>query len=244
MMGAALLTSRACLRSGAGKLVSAIPSSGLSIFQSALPEAICVVDLNPDKLENLPEDYNEYTAIGAGPGIGKDKETRKLLKTLLAGISKPLVLDADALNIIAEEKWMDQFPANLIITPHFLEFTRLFGHSANDFDRLNRAIDLAGKYGIYIVLKGRHTLVATPGGRGYINTTGNPGMAKGGSGDVLTGLITGLLVQSYSLPDACLAGVFIHGMAGDLAITSVSEHSLLASDIIEQIGPAFIELAS
>ena len=241
MMGAALLASKACLRTGVGKLYSAIPSHALTIFQSALPEAIGIPDPDMDILSHLPPKIHQYQGIGAGPGIGKQPATRALLRSLLE-TKLPMVLDADALNIIAEENLIDSVPENSVITPHAGEFVRLFGESGNDFERAGKAIAKAREYGIYIILKGRHTLIATPEGRAYFNLTGNPGMAKGGSGDILTGMITGFLAQSYTVLDACKLAVCIHGMAGDLARDRYSEHAMLASDIIEEIGAAFKKL--
>jgi NAD(P)H-hydrate epimerase len=242
MMGAAILAAKACLRSGVGKLFSATPSDGLTIFQQALPEAICITDKDPGILTSLPPDPGQYQAIGAGPGIGNAPGTRTMIRQVLAAGTKALVLDADALNIVAEDQLLDAVPENTVITPHIAEFTRLFGTSINDFERARLAISKAREYKIFIILKGRHTLVATPDGKGFFNLTGNPGMAKGGSGDVLTGIITGLAAQSYPPEDACKIAVFLHGMAGDLARDRYSEHAMLASDIIEEIGPAFKKL--
>ncbi len=242
MMGAAVLAAKACLRSGVGKLYCAIPSDGLTIFQQALPEAICITDRDPGILTTLPPDPGQYQAIGAGPGIGKTPGTRAMIRDLLQAGTKIMVLDADALNIIAEDQLMDTVPENTVITPHVAEFTRLFGTSINDFERARLAISKAREYKIFIILKGRHTLVATPEGNGFFNLTGNPGMAKGGSGDVLTGMISGLAAQSYPPEEACKLAVFLHGLAGDLARDRYSEHAMLASDIIEEIGPAFKKL--
>jgi ADP-dependent NAD(P)H-hydrate dehydratase / NAD(P)H-hydrate epimerase len=242
MMGASLLAARACLRSGAGKLFSAVPANALNIFQSAFPEAICIPDPDSDMLTRLPDNIDRFDAVGAGPGLGKNGPTRKLVKDLMTS-GWPLVLDADALNIIAEDKLTALLPKGSIITPHIGEFTRLFGKAENDFERVSLAMEKAIELGIYIILKGRYTLIATPGGKGFFNTTGNPGMAKGGSGDVLTGIITGLLAASYSAGEACKLAVCLHGIAGDLARDRYSEHAMLASDIVEEIGPAFRQLS-
>lgn len=243
MMGAALLAAKACLRSGVGKLYCAIPSDGLTIFQQALPEAICITDLDTGILTSLPPDSGQYEVIGAGPGIGKASGTRAMIMDLLKAGTKTLVLDADALNIIAEDQLMGAVPENTIITPHMAEFTRLFGTIINDFEGAHLVISKAREFKIFIILKGRHTLVATPEGKGFFNLTGNPGMAKGGSGDVLTGMIAGLAAQSYLPEEACKLAVFLHGLAGDLARDKYSEYAMLASDIIEEIGPAFKKLA-
>lgn len=243
MMGASLLAAKACLRTGTGKVYSAIPSGGLIITQSALPEAICLPDPSTDVLTQLPGDLGRFQAIGAGPGIGKAVGTRAMVKDLLDRTTTPLILDADALNIIAEDNLMHQLPKGTIITPHIGEFNRLFGTAVNDFDRTQLAMEKARESGIYIILKGRYTLVTTPQGKGYFNVTGNPGMAKGGSGDVLTGMITGLIAQQYTAEDACKLAVCLHGIAGDLARDRYSEQAMLATDIIEEIGNSFRMLA-
>ncbi len=239
MIGAALMAAKACLRTGVGKLFCAIPSPALPILQSAIPEAICIPDPSGDRLSRLPDDMKRFTAVGAGPGMGKDMATRQLVRDLISQPQQPLVLDADALNIIAEDGLIQNLPPDTVITPHLGEFSRLFGTSANDFDRLRLALDRAKQQGIYIILKGRYTLIATPEGKGYFNLTGNPGMAKGGSGDVLTGMITGFLAQSYPVPEACKLAVCLHGIAGDLARDRHSEHAMLPTDIIDEIGDAF-----
>jgi len=242
MMGASLLAARACLRSGAGKLYCAVPAESLSVFQSAFPDAISIPDPDSDMLTRLPDNIDRFDVIGAGPGLGKNGSTRKLVKELLTS-DRPLVLDADALNIIAEDKLTGLLPKGSVITPHVGEFTRLFGETGNDFERVDLAMEKARELGIFVILKGRYTLIATPGGKGFFNTTGNPGMAKGGSGDVLTGIITGLLAQSYGVEEACKLAVCLHGIAGDLARDRYSEHAMLASDIVEEIGPAFRKLS-
>jgi len=219
-------------------LYSAVPADALSIFQSALPDAISIADPDSDILTRLPDNIERFDAVGAGPGLGKDGLTKKLLKDLLSS-GRPLVLDADALNIIAEDQLTVLLPKESIITPHIGEFTKLFGTSDDDFERVRLAIEKAMELGIYIILKGRYTLIATPEGKGFFNTTGNPGMAKGGSGDVLTGIITGLRAQSYPVEGACKLAVCLHGIAGDLARDRYTEHAILSSYIVEEICPSF-----
>ncbi len=243
MMGAAMLAAKACLRSGPGKLFCAVPSDALNIFQSYLPEAICLPDPETRVISRLPADLVKYQSIGAGPGLGKDMKTSTMIRSLLQSGHQRLVLDADALNIIAEEKLLVSIPENSVLTPHMGEFARLFGVLDNDFEKISMAIEKAQEYHQYIILKGKYTLIATPRGKGFFNQTGNPGMAKGGSGDVLTGILTGLLAQDYSIEDACRLGVFIHGKSGDLARDLHSEHAMLASDIIDAMGEAFKDLA-
>jgi NAD(P)H-hydrate epimerase len=242
MMGAAILAARACLRSGVGKLVSRVPGCGLDLMQVAAPEVICSVDENKDFLANLPGDLSPYTAIGIGPGIGKASFTRDLIRKMLRVKDIPMVLDADALNIIAEEGWQQDIPPGSVITPHIGEFSRLFGTDDDHFARLNKALEISTRMGIFIVVKGQNSFLSTPNGQGYFNSTGNPGMAKAGSGDVLTGMITGLLAQKYSEEQACRISVFIHGMAGDMAKNHHSILGVTASDIIDKIGICYVKI--
>ncbi|MGE5424671.1 MAG: NAD(P)H-hydrate dehydratase, partial [Syntrophothermus sp.] len=194
-MGAAVLAARACLRTGAGLVTSHIPASGNDILQIAVPETM----VEPDHDENILSEIHDltpYTAIGAGPGLGMAEQTAKTLKFLIQNAGRPLVLDADALNILGENKtWLSFLPAGSILTPHPKEFERIAWKTENDFERNERQRELSQKHGIYIVLKGAHTAITTPEGKCYFNSTGNPGMATGGSGDVLTGIITGMMAQ-------------------------------------------------
>jgi NAD(P)H-hydrate epimerase len=242
MMGASVLAAGACLRAGAGKLVCRIPGVGLNLMQGAVPEAICSLDPNPDYLEHLPGDLNDYQAVGAGPGLGKTAATRTLIDALLEKTKIPLVLDADALSIIAEEGWQERIPAGSIITPHIKEFDRLFGTYSHHHLRVKAAVDIATRLGICIALKGRYSLVATPAGEGFFNPTGNPGMAKAGTGDVLTGMVTGMLAQGYDPGTACRLAVYLHGMAGDLARLEHSDYGIIASDLIEKIGFCYLKV--
>jgi ADP-dependent NAD(P)H-hydrate dehydratase / NAD(P)H-hydrate epimerase len=242
MMGAAILAARACLRSGVGKLVSRVPGCGLDLMQLAAPEVICSVDENQDFLANPPVDLLPYSAIGIGPGIGKAPFTRELIRKMLRNREIPMVLDADALNIIAEEGWQREIPPGTVITPHIGEFSRLFGSDNDHFARIQKALQLSTELGIFIVVKGRNSFLSTPNGKGYFNSTGNPGMAKGGSGDVLTGMITGLLAQKYSVEQACRISVYVHGMAGDMAEKYHSTIGITASDIIDKIGFCYVKI--
>jgi NAD(P)H-hydrate epimerase len=241
MMGAAILAAGGCLRSGVGKLVCRIPGAGLDIMQISIPEAICSVDDDTDRLANMPK-LAPYQAIGVGPGIGDHQVTRTLLDRLLKEATIPMVLDADALNIIAAEKWQDRLKAGMVISPHPGEFKRLFGEFSTDFTRLEACMELSTRQQICVILKGHYSFLSTPSGKAYFNSTGNPGMAKAGSGDVLTGMITSFLAQKYSVDKACLLSAYLHGKAGDLAESSMGQPSFLASDIIKFIGPAFSEL--
>lgn len=237
-MGAATLASRACLRSGVGLLTVHCPRAGYLVLQISVPEAMTLPDAQEHYLTQLP-DLGAYQAIGAGPGLGKAPATRQLIRDLLQTAQVPLVLDADALNLIAEEGLLPQLPAQAILTPHPKEFERLAGKAENDYHRLQLLQQLCRQHQCYIVLKGGHTCIGTPEGSLYFNCTGNPGMATGGTGDVLTGIITALAAQHYTPLEACLLGVYVHGLAGDLAKDEKGEIALVASDLIEKLGAAF-----
>ena len=243
MMGAAVLSAKACLRSGVGKLTCYTCEAGYNILQTSVPEAMCRVV--GDQFIKGKIDLHDFDVAGIGPGIGKHASHKLLLKNLFKDFKKPIVIDADALNVLSENKDLYQLiPAGSIITPHPKEFERLFGKSTSDFDRLQLALSKAGELNIFIVLKGHYTFIATPGGQGFFNSTGNAGMATAGTGDVLTGMITGLLAQKYSPLNACIFGVFLHGLAGDIAAKRISEEALIADDIIQNLGKAFIEISA
>ncbi len=232
-MGAAVLAARGALHSGIGLLTTHIPKCGYEIIQSSLPEAMCSIDDNEVIFSDI-KDFNNYNAIAVGPGIGTEKETAAGLKLLIQNFAAPIIMDADALNILSENKtWLSFIPKGSILTPHPKEFERLAGQCSNSYERMQKALELAFKYQIFIVLKGAYTLIAFPDGRAYFNSTGNPGMATGGSGDVLTGIILGLLSQGYLSSEAVTAGVYLHGLAGDIAAQRKGFEALLASDIIE-----------
>jgi hydroxyethylthiazole kinase-like uncharacterized protein yjeF len=186
----------------------------------------------------------KYKSIGIGPGLGTESITADALKVFLEKVKTPIVIDADALNLIAENKiWLELIPPNSILTPHPKEFERLFGGTKNNFERNDLQRSFSKKYNIYIVLKGAHTCISTPEGKCFFNSTGNPGMATGGSGDVLTGILTSLLSQGYNSLETSILGIFLHGLAGDVALNeTTSLESLIASDLIENIGKAFNEL--
>jgi ADP-dependent NAD(P)H-hydrate dehydratase / NAD(P)H-hydrate epimerase len=238
MMGAAVLSSLACLRSGVGKLTAYIPECGYDIIQTAVPEAMAFV-AGEDYLSSATEIEN-FNAIGIGPGIGIHQSHKKLLAGIFEKVRTPMVIDADALNIIAANKeLLNCIPPQSIITPHPKEFERLFGKTENDFERLILAETKSKELNIYIVLKGHYSFISTPHGTGYFNSTGNAGMATAGSGDVLTGIITGLLAQGYSPLESALSGVYLHGLAGDFAAAACSQEAMVAGDIIKGIGESF-----
>ncbi len=239
-MGAAVLAAKACLRAGTGLLTVHIPSKGYEIMQVSVPEAMISIDSSENVFSEIPE-LTAYPAIGIGPGLGKKEESKEALKRLFQAKLQKLVIDADALNILAEnQELLDLLPENAILTPHPKEFERLAGTSANSFERLQKQLDFSRRYRVIVVFKGAHTSVTFPDGTAFFNSTGNPGMATAGSGDVLTGIILGLLAQNYSADDAALIGVFIHGLAGDAAKVKTGETALIASDIINGLGEAFM----
>jgi NAD(P)H-hydrate epimerase len=237
--GAAVLGAKACMRSGAGLLTVHIPACGELILQTAIPEAMVDMDYEQDFITNL-NSIAKYNAIGIGPGIGCNDKTAETLLWLFENIKQPLVLDADAINLIAQNRQLQKkLPANSILTPHVGEFDRLAGASENAPERLQKACRWAVEFKSYLILKGANTAICTPNKECYFNSTGNPGMATAGSGDVLTGIILGLLAQAYSPLNASLTGVFLHGLAGDIAANEKSQESLIASDIIENLSLAF-----
>ena len=235
-MGAALMAGESCLRSGAGLLSMLVPQEGRALVQTRLPEAMLENNEGAESLSGLYE--LNYSYVGVGPGIGLATPTRVFLKSLLSTYI-PMVIDADALNIIAEEKWQSLIPKNSILTPHPKEFSRLVGSWSTDLEKLEKLRSFAISHQIIVVLKGAYTAVATPAGQISFNSTGNPGMATGGTGDILTGILTGLLAQGYAPVDAARFGVFLHGLAGDLAASAKSMEALIATDLIAQIGSAF-----
>ena len=234
-MGAALLAAKACLRSGAGLLTVHVPAGQDGVVHATLPEAMVSLDEDGTALAGLPK-FEKVSAIGVGPGIGKADGTARMLKLLIQQAPAPLVIDADAINILAENKtWLAFLPEGTILTPHPKEFDRLAGKAANDHDRLMKAKELAVRLKAVVVLKGAYTAISAPDGRTFFNATGNPGMAKGGSGDALTGIITGLRAQGLDALSAALLGVYAHGKAGDLAAEHLGMDGMLPSDLIEQL---------
>lgn len=243
MMGAAQLSALGCLRSGVGLLTLHVPQCGVDILQSSVPEAMVSSDVDFRFLSHPPV-LERYSALGVGPGLGRDDKPALFIQQLLdGGINIPLVMDADALYIMSENKhWWSRVPHNSIITPHPGEFDRLTHNHNDGFARMESAREFARTHHIVVVLKGAHTLVATPDGSVCFNSTGNSGLATGGSGDVLTGIILSLLAQGYQPSDAALVAVAIHGLAADLALSQQSEESLLPSDVIGHLGKAFLQI--
>ena len=241
-MGAAILAAHACLRSGTGLLHVHVPKVGYPIIQTALPEAMISIDRYDYYFSEVPN-LDLYNVVGIGPGLGKEPQSQAAMKLLIQNYRRPIVFDADALGILAENKtWLSFLTPNSILTPHPKEFERLVGSWKNDFEKMELARSFSKKFQVILVLKGANTAICLPDGRCYFNSTGNPGMATAGSGDVLTGIITGLLAQNYSPVHAALLGVFLHGLAGDIASRKVSEESLIAGDITKSLGKAFLKL--
>jgi len=237
-MGAAILSARAAMRSGLGMLTVSIPRQYNFEMHACLPEAM-VVDR---AIETI--DYGKFASIGIGPGLGTSSDSELIVKEIIDHFKKPILIDADAINILAANPgWLKLVPADSILTPHPKEFDRLFGASANEFERWRKAVQISNLYPITILVKGHHTLIATKG-KAYFNNTGNAGLAKAGSGDSLSGIITALLAQGYASAIAAILGVYIHGMAADLALDFESTESMLASDTIERIGDVFKLLAA
>ncbi|HRK80330.1 MAG TPA: NAD(P)H-hydrate dehydratase [Saprospiraceae bacterium] len=240
--GAAVLATRACLRSGAGLVTVHTPRCAYPILQTAAPEAMTLADAHELHISEMP-DLSPFSAIGAGCGWGQEELTANALHQLLECAVQPLVLDADALNLLAlHPEWMKLLPENTILTPHPKEFERMFGPSNNGFERLEILRKKAAELHVVIVLKGAFSCIASPDGHCYFNATGNPGMATGGSGDVLTGIITGLRAQGYAALDAAVLGVYLHGLAGDLAAKQKGQEALIAGDLIEMMGAAFLHI--
>lgn len=238
MMGAAVMSARAILRSGAGLVTVHGAKGGLQILQTAVPEAM----YEPDRNEHFITDmriHHEHQVVAIGPGIGCNEQTIDALENYLRTCSIPLVLDADALNCIARRPTLlSLLPSKTVITPHIGEFDRLFGEHNSSEARLQKAIEMAERYNIIIVLKGHYTFTVRPTGRVYINPTGNPGMATAGSGDVLTGIIASFIAQGYKPEHAAMIGVFVHGSAGDMAAEKIGEFGMTASDITSYVGKA------
>lgn len=241
-VGAALLATAAALKSGVGLVSSIIPEVAYIPLQSKLPEAMCQVG-GTTHIETI-EPYQSASAMGIGMGMGTEQASVQAFSTFLETCTLPCVFDADALNILAAHpELMTKLPEHSILTPHVGECDRLFGPSSNSMQRVEHIRMQAMRYKVCIVLKGHHTVVVTPDGDCYYNLNGNAGMAKGGSGDVLTGLMAGLLAQSYTADQAALLGVFVHGLAGDIAAEELGMQAMNASDIIDCLSAAWQKLA-
>lgn len=234
-MGAAILSSQACLRAGAGLLTTQVPKCGYSIMQIAVPESICNADPSESVLATL-HDIDAFSAIGFGPGVGTEEETKELFTSILNTSKVPMVIDADGLNILSEHpELLDKLPPNTILTPHVGEFRRLVGEFEDSEERHAKLKAFAKQYQCTVILKDAYSIIADKDARLYFNSSGNQGMATAGSGDVLTGIITALLAQGYTALEAAIIGVHFHGEAGDRAAKKRGHYALIASDIIDHI---------
>lgn len=240
-IGATVLASRAVLASGAGLVTTFIPKCGYSILQTALPEAMVITDSS----ESIITDINfeiKPQVIGLGIGMGTDPETIAALEKFLKSNKVPLVLDADGLNIISKKKTLIKLlPKRSVLTPHPKELERLIGKWKDDFDKLKKVKAFSKKYDVIVVIKGANTITVYKD-RYYVNTTGNPGLATAGTGDVLTGIITGMIAQGYDALQGTLFGVYLHGRSADIAIEDLGYQSLIASHVIDALGEAYIDL--
>ena len=243
MAGAAILSARACLRGGVGKLTVHVPESNVQIMQISVPEA--VLDVERENYFSTTFDVSDYDALAIGPGIGTESDTAQAFIEQISLAKIPIVLDADALNILGSHRgWINQLPRHTILTPHKKELFGLISTSRNSYEELELTRELAARQQVYIVIKGANSAICTPEGKVYFNCTGNPGMATAGSGDVLTGIILALLAQDYSAEQAVRLGVYLHGLAGDIASLDKGYEGLIASDIVEYLPKAFQKLKS
>jgi len=242
MAGAAILATEACLRSGVGKVTCHSPRKNVTIMQTAVPEAVLQIDREETTFSEAV-DTEDFQAVGIGPGLGQTEQTAVAIISQIRRTQCPLVCDADAINVLSTHRaWMQQLPKDIIMTPHPKEFDRLEGHSADSFERLSKARDLAQRLQAYVILKGHRSALCCPDGHIVFNNTGNAGMATGGSGDVLTGILTGLLARGYNRYEACVVGMYLHGLAGDIAARELGEESLIARDLVRYLPKAFLRL--
>ena len=241
-MGAAVLASKAVLYVGAGLLTTHIPSRGESVLQLAIPEAMVSLDESVDFLSELPNLF-PFSSIGIGPGIGRSENLFGIITTLFQSSTVPLVIDADAINVLSHQSVLQSsIPYNSILTPHRREFERLIGTHSSEDEMLLVQQKWSIKHKCILVRKSHQTVITGIDGYMYINTTGNPALAKGGSGDVLTGMITGFLAQGYSPIESALIATYVHGKAADIAVRKTNENSLLATDVILHISAALNEI--
>lgn len=239
MAGASILASQACLRSGIGLLTVHVPIHNHDILQTTVPEAIVHTDIH-ERYFAQPTHLSRYQALAIGPGIGQEEDTALAMMEQIQGSTLPIVLDADALNILSTHRnWLSRIPKRCILTPHIGELERLIGKCMDSYERLTKVKELATYLQSYIIVKGAWTAIVTPEGKYYFNPTGNSGMATGGSGDILTGMLLALLAQGYSREEACRIGVYIHGLAGDIAAERMTGIGMKAGDIIDALPEAW-----
>lgn len=242
MAGAAILAAEACLRVGVGKLTVHSPKKNVAVLQATVPEAVLQIDREETTFSEAV-DSEDFQAVGIGPGLGTTEQTAIAMIAQLRRAQCPVVCDADAINMLANHRaWLQQLPKEIILTPHPKEFDRLEGHSADSYERLSKARDMAQRISGYVILKGHHTALCCPDGHIVFNSTGNAGMATAGSGDVLTGILTGLLARGYKRREACMIGMYLHGLCGDLAANEMGEESLLARDMVRFLPKALLTI--
>ncbi len=242
-IGAVSLSSKACLKTGCGLVTVFIPKCGYTILQTAIPEVMVLTDIQDGKISDITFEI-EPKAIGIGPGLGQAVVTQNALHQFLKTSKTPLVIDADALNILSKNKeWFSLVPPKTILTPHPKELERLIGKWDSEEEKRSKAISFSKQYQVIIVMKGAPTQIID-GETVYENTTGNAALATAGTGDVLTGMITSLLAQSYEPISAAILGVYLHGLTADIALPETGYQSFIASDVIANIGKAFLSLES
>lgn len=241
-MGSVQLALKAALRSGSGLLTAFVPSCGYEIIQTAVPEAMVITDDGVREISSFP-DLGKYQALGIGIGMGTSEATTVAFSALLrTAEGKGVVLDADALNILAANpELLPLLPKMSILTPHPKELERILGSWDDDWEKMMKAQQFAIKYTAYVLIKGANSAIVTPDGKLYFNSSGNVGMATGGSGDVLTGILTALCGQGYTAEESLIMGVFLHGRATDIAVNDIGQYSLIASDIVAYLDKAFLE---
>ncbi|GEP51770.1 ADP-dependent (S)-NAD(P)H-hydrate dehydratase [Flavobacterium noncentrifugens] len=240
-IGSITLSSKAALHTGCGLVTAFIPECGYEIVQTAIPEVMVLTDKEKKNLSDIAFEIIPQ-AIGIGPGIGQEQSVQNALHHFLQTVKTPLVVDADALNILSEHKeWLSLLPKNTILTPHPKELERLIGHFETPEETLQKTIEFSLQHEIIIVMKGAPTKIID-GENGYQNTTGNAALATAGTGDVLTGIITGLLAQAYDPIQAAILGVYLHGLTADIALPKTGTHAFIASYIIKNLGKAYLSL--
>lgn len=243
MAGASILSAKACLRSGIGLLTVHVPIYNHDLLQTTVPEAIVQTDIH-ERYYAEPVDLSKYKALAIGPGLGQEEDTALAMMEQIQASNIPVVLDADAINILSSHRnWLSRLPKQSILTPHLGELERLTGKCMDTYERLTKVKELAAYLHSYIIVKGAWTIIVTPDGRCFLNPTGNPGMATAGSGDVLTGILLALLAQGYSQEEACQLGVYVHGLAGDLAAETMSQIAMTSGDIIAALPQAWKKIS-
>jgi NAD(P)H-hydrate epimerase len=242
MAGASILAAKACLRSGIGLLTVHVPIHNHNLLQTTVPEAIVQTDIH-ERYFAHPTHLSKYKALAIGPGIGLEEDTALAMMEQIQGSTIPVILDADAINILSTHRnWLGRIPKRCILTPHLGELERLVGKCMDTYERLTKVKELAAYLQSYIIVKGAWTTIVTPEGKFYFNPTGNPGMATGGSGDVLTGMIASLVAQGATAVQAAALGVWMHGRAGDFAAERLTEYAMTPADVIEFLPDVFKEL--